>query len=207
MSSRSLVLVSSGVAFMFRLSVFTTACLILCSLAHAQTPVTAEKEPSSAKDSPVKLTAAVKEIAADLHEARELLKKVADKATRERLELLLTRAELRAVELEKSLAGLTTTSAPSPLSADDFAKLLKALKAESFDEGKGSFIASWAPKGRLSCAQARELLKTFSFDEQRINSAVAIYPRLTDPENFFTVLDVFTFSSSKDTLREKLKGK
>src|SRR5687767_7142137 len=102
---------------------------VASSLAQAQT-LAKEKESLSAG-----LATKVKEIAADLKEARELLVKVADKPTRDRLELLITRSELRAVELEKSLAGVTPAASAPPLSAEDFAKLMKSLKAESFDEG------------------------------------------------------------------------
>lgn len=158
------------------------------------------------------LAAAAKDLAADLKGARELLKQVTDRATRDRLELLITRSELKALELEKALAGVNipsvpTIAAPQPMSAESFAKLMKGLKAEAFDDGKASFIASFAAQGRLTCAQARELLKTFSFDDGRTKSAVVLYPRLTDPENFFTVLDVFSFDSSRSEVREKLKLK
>src|SRR6187399_3204633 len=82
------------------------------SLAQAQTP-------PKDKDGPSALSAKVKEIAADLKEARELLAKGADKPTRERLELLITRSELRAVELEKSLVGVVPAASAPPLSAED----------------------------------------------------------------------------------------
>jgi hypothetical protein len=181
------------------LTVFSIA--VWPALAHAQAPAKEKDNPSAA------LATAVKEMAADLREARELIKKVADKPTRERLELLITRSELRAVEIEKSLATATPAGATAPLPAEDFAKLLKGLKAEAFDEGKASFVALFAAKGRLTCAQAKEMLKAFSFDEDRIKSAVVLYPRLTDPENFFTVLDVFTFGGSKEEVRKKLNVK
>jgi hypothetical protein len=172
--------------------------LVSASLAQAQLPSKDKDSPSAAA------VAKVKEIAADLKEARELLAKVADKPTRDRLELLITRSELRAVELEKSLANVVPASAAAPLSAEEFAKLLKSLKAESFDEGKASFVALFAAKGRLTCDQAKEILKAFSFDDDRVKSAVLLYPRVTDPENFFRVLDVFSFGSSKEEVRKKL---
>jgi hypothetical protein len=152
------------------------------------------------------LASTVKELAGDLKEARELLKKITDRTTRDRLELLITRSELKVLELEKALAGVSLpATGVTPVSAENFAKLLKGLKAESFDDGKASFIATFATNGRLNCEQARQLLKEFSFDEGRTQSAVHLYPRLTDPENFFTVLDVFTFDSSRTAVREKLK--
>ena len=173
----------------------------------AFTPLVAIAQLNKAEMPPrAELAVAAKELAADLKEARELLKKVTDKATRERLELLITRSELKALELEKVLTS-TATTRPQALavSAENFAKLLKGLKAESFDDGKASFVATFATNGRLNCEQARELLKTFSFDDGRSKAAIALYPRLTDPENFFTVLEVFSFDSSRSAVREKLK--
>jgi hypothetical protein len=184
---------------MIRSVVLAGIAIVVCvSISHAQKP---------AENKEGELATKAKEMAADLKEARELLKGVADKATRDRLELLITRSELRAVELEKSLGTATPAKPATPLSAEDFAKLLKALKAESFDEGKASFVAQFATNGRLSCAQAKEILKAFSFDDDRIKSAVALYPRLTDPENFFQVLEVFAFSSSRDEVRKRIKAK
>ena len=176
-------------------------------LTFAFVPFVQAQKPAEKKDGPAAERAAkLKEMVADLKEARELLKGVADKTTRDRLELLITRSELRAVELEKSLAAAAPTAPASPpLSAEDFAGLMKSLKSESFDEGKAAFVALFAQgKARLTCEQARDILKTFSFDDDRVKSAVLLYPRVTDPENFFKVLDVFSFSSSKDEVRKKL---
>jgi hypothetical protein len=164
---------------------------------------------NSANSNHAAIAAAAKELAADLKEARELIKKVTDKATRDRLELLITRSELKALEFEKSLAGAATatSTAPMAISQENFDKLLKGLKSESFDDGKASFVATFAAQSHLNCAQARELLKAFSFDESRIKSAVVLYPRITDKQNFFTVLDVFTFDVSRKEVREKLSLK
>ena len=174
----------------------------------ALVPFAQAQKPAEKKEGPAaETTAKLKDLTTDLKEARELLKGVADKTTRDRLELLLTRSELRAVELEKSLAGAASAPSTPPLSAEDFAKLMKSLKSESFDEGKASFVVLFAQKGRLTCEQAREILKAFSFDDDRVKSAVLLYPRVTDPENFFKVLDVFSFSSSKEEVRRKIGTK
>jgi hypothetical protein len=180
--------------------------LVLCSLMVFPALVTQAQGIKIEISGTAGLATATKGLAADLKEARELLGKVSDKPTRERLELLITRSELKVLELEKMFAGgVVPSTGPAPMSAENFAKLLKGLKAESFDDGKKSFIATFAANGRLTSEQARQLLKEFSFDEGRISSAVVLYPRLTDPENFFIVLDVFTFDSSRSSVREKLK--
>src|SRR5579859_1368518 len=83
----------------------------------------------AAKDTPspaARARAAARDLASDLREARELLKKVNDRRTRERLELLLSRAELRAADLQKDLAALATPR-KVPLTADQLAAFLKGL--------------------------------------------------------------------------------
>ena len=180
--------------------------LLFCTVASA---ALAQVNPND-KSAHATFVTAAKELAADLKEARELLKKVTDKATRDRLELLITRSELKALEFERGLTaggGVGTGAPPMAMSAENFAKLLKALKAEAFDDGKVSFIETFAANGRLNAEQARTLLKEFSFDGGRVKSAVVLYPRLTDPENFFLVLDTFSFDTSRNEVREKLKMK
>ena len=179
-------------------------CLLMCPAVIACGQTGRSDRPNDSATHAA-LSTSAKELAADLKEARELLKKITDKPTRDRLELLITRSELKAVEFERALAGVNVAGpAPVAMSAEDFAKLLKGMKAESFDDGKVGFVASFATQGRLNCEQARELLKTFSFDDGRGRAAVLLYPRLTDPERFFTVLDVFSFDSSRNSVREKL---
>jgi Domain of unknown function (DUF4476) len=173
-------------------------------------PALCEGQPGpGAKDKPspaASARAAARDLASDLREARELLKKVNDRKTRERLELLLSRAELRAADIQRDLAALAAPPRVA-LSPDEFAKFLKGLKANAFDDGKVPFVEEYARTRWFSSAQAREVLKAFAFDDGRIKAAVALYPRLTDPENFFTVLDAFAFDSSRKALREKLKLK
>jgi hypothetical protein len=150
--------------------------------------------------------AAAREIAADLREARELTRRVGDRATRERLELLLTRIELRALDLQKA-AVATGPVKPQPTTPENFEKVLKAMQGESFDAGKTRLAGELAKTHHFSCEQLKQLLKLFSFDDGRVTAAVALHPRLTDPENFFTVLEVITFESSRQSVRDKLKIK
>jgi hypothetical protein len=151
--------------------------------------------------------AAAKEVVADLREARQLLKQINDRKTRDRLELLLTRAERRTADLQKSLAILAGPHKPRPISAEEFAKFLQGVKGNTFDKDKVPFIENFAKNRNLSCEQVREILKTFSFDDGRGQAAVLLYPRVTDPENFFLALEVFTFDSGRKAVREKLKLK
>lgn len=81
------------------------------------------------------------------------------------------------------------------------------LKGQSFDEQKVEFMETFVKGRPLSCEQATELLKTFSFDEGRIAAAVILHPGLVDPENFFEVLKVFPFDSSRQQVMEAIRKK
>jgi hypothetical protein len=106
------------------------------------------------------------------------------------------------------LGGCAKPASPPPgnaVSADEFDKLLKGLKAETFDDGRVSFIKSISNMRAFTSAQVRELLKEFNFDPGREEAAVTLYPRVTDPDNFFMALEVFTFDSGRKSVRERLK--
>ena len=102
----------------------------------------------------------------------------------------------------------TTANAPAiAMSNDDFAKLLKGIKDQSFDDGKRKYLEALPKTTRITSAQAKELLATFSFDRDRVPAGVHLHGLVVDPELFVTVLDAFTFKSGKDELLSKIKGK
>ncbi|HEX5104604.1 MAG TPA: DUF4476 domain-containing protein, partial [Pirellulaceae bacterium] len=74
---------------------------------------------------------------------------------------------------------------------EDFARLLEGLRAETFDPGKRSFIESLSPTDLFTSEQVRQLLSEFDFDIDREKAAVALHPRVIDPENFYRALQVF----------------
>jgi hypothetical protein len=160
-------------------------------------PAGKDKTPSTAK-------AAAKEIADDLREARKLLNKIANKETRDKLELILIRNELKATDLESYLAKLATAK-PTAITAQDFDKILQALKGQSFDNGRFDIIESASKKRFFTSAQVKDILKAFTFDQARIKVAVMLHPQTVDPENFFTLKDAFSFPSSFQEILTKLK--
>jgi hypothetical protein len=143
----------------------------------------------------------------DLREARITLKKVADKEVRERLELLIGRAELQLSDLRKDLPLVATVPTSKGMSDADFARLLKSIKGLSFDDQKLDLLRDLGKTPRFTASQVRELVQTFSFDDKRVEAAVLLHPFLQDAENFYQVLEVFTFDSHRNAVRERLKGK
>jgi hypothetical protein len=156
--------------------------------------------------SPAQARARADEIVIDLRAAAAEARKIGDRALRERIELRLSRAELKARELADELSRVRPAAAGGgallPLSDPEFDKLLQGVKKEPFDDGKLTYIENFATVRPLSCRQAASLLKAFSFDEKRILAAKSLYPLLLDRQIFNDVLGVFTFDSSKAQARK-----
>jgi hypothetical protein len=151
--------------------------------------------------------AAARDVAENLRDAREAVKQISDKRARQQLELLLTRAELRNRDVRDNLAALEGPARPVIISDDDFARLLRGLAAGPFDNDRVTFVENFARARTFTSAHVREIARTFQFDDGRGKAAVLLYPRVVDPENFFTVLEVFTFDANRKAVREKLKLK
>ena len=152
-----------------------------------------------------RVAVAVDGLKKDLRDARRLLVDVNDRKLRDQLELLLARAALKAEDLEELVAGSSRGKATLPITDEDFAKLLKNLKDQSFDEQKVEFIETFVKGRPLNCKQATEILETLSFDDGRIKAAVLLHPGLVDAENFFEVLKVFPFDSSRKKVMEAVR--
>ena len=142
------------------------------------------------------------QIIGDLREARTLALKIGDKAIRDKMGLILNRAELRARDLSDDLAQARPAQSQTALPAADFEKLLKGLKQEPFDQGKLTYIENFATARPLNCEQAATLLKCFAFDEGRIKAIKVLYPKLIDRQNFNDVLNTFVFDKSKAEARK-----
>jgi Domain of unknown function (DUF4476) len=141
----------------------------------------------------------------DLREARELVKRMPASGNRDRLELLLTRTES---QLKQALGRLSDVMVkPTPISIQDFNRLSVSMRNQAFDKDKYLFLENVVAGHHFTCDQASQLLKHFSFDNDRIKGALALYPCLVDPENFNRVLEAFTFENNRKTVMERIKGR
>jgi hypothetical protein len=93
---------------------------------------------------------------------------------------------------------------PLPMGAGPFAALIDAVEAESFGDEKVAVLRQAAANNLFSVAQVRQLLPLYTFSDEKIEAAVALYPRTIDAENWFQVYQEFTFDSDKDELRDRL---
>jgi hypothetical protein len=147
----------------------------------------------------------VADLQKNLKDARRLLADIDDKKLRERLELLLSRASLQADDLEELMGSVPRRRAARPISAEEHEKLLKNIKEQAFDEQRVEFIVTFVKDRPITCEQATQILKLVVFDEGRTKAAIALHPSVIDPENFFEVLKVFPFESSRESVMKAVK--
>lgn len=150
---------------------------------------------------------ALKQLQDEIGTARKLLPDIRDKLTRDRLDLALTRAQLKATELEKELGALAAPARPVAMTQAEFDDFLKGFRAGSFDKDRLVFVQNFTKKNYFTSKQAADLLRGFSFDNDRVTAAITLHPRVVDPDNFHLALATFSFDSGRKAVREALKLK
>ena len=89
----------------------------------------------------------------------------------------------------------------------DFASAINTIKGQSFDETKLSTAKQIVGANCLSAGQITEVCKQFSFEDNKLAFAKFAYDHCTDPQNYFKVNNVFTFSSNTDELNKYIQSK
>lgn len=94
------------------------------------------------------------------------------------------------------------------MSPRQFADFLDALdRNASFDEGRSRFIHQQLRTTRFTSEQIYNLLKKYSFDENKLKMAKQLYPQCMDKTNFYQVYDAFSFDSYKRELSEYISNR
>lgn len=178
---------------------------------------------------PIALEETISQILADVREARGTLDAIREPQVRERLDLLLARAELEADELRRHLAGSPRPPRPhgppgppgphvppgppgphgphgSPAATPEgFEIILEAIKKRWPDRERVALIREMGTGGRFTSAQVRAMLERFDFDDYRVEAAVLLYPKVVDRENLIQALEAFKFPFSRDEVRKRLE--
>lgn len=141
--------------------------------------------------------ATLEQIVMDIRDAREVARASADAGLRERLDLLLARAELAARQLQYAAVP---QAQPAPralaMSPGDFTRFMAALSTNRFDDARLATVKTLG-HARVTAAQARQILQKFSFDEGKEEAAVFLHPLLVDQHLFAEVLGAMTFPQTR----------
>ncbi|GAB2590432.1 DUF4476 domain-containing protein [Spirosoma areae] len=87
------------------------------------------------------------------------------------------------------------------MAPQEFERIREAVKKQSFDDGKFELLSTLLIDRSLSSAQLAELLNLFAFDTKRLEAAKIGWNSVIDRPYFYTVFDVFTFSTSVKELK------
>lgn len=90
----------------------------------------------------------------------------------------------------------------NPMKQEDFQKAKKSILAQSFENDRMMVLKQVVKANCLYTSQIIELAKIFSFDDKRLEVVKLAYPYVFDPQNYYTVNEILTFSSSKEKLDE-----
>lgn len=98
---------------------------------------------------------------------------------------------------------------PAPLTDKEFADILASINRESFDNSKLALakVAGAGARGRITSRQVLEMLKSFSFDDRRLECAKLAIDWVIDPAEFHVVYAAFTFDNTKNQLSQFLQAR
>jgi hypothetical protein len=90
---------------------------------------------------------------------------------------------------------------------NDFSSIKSSIASNSFESGKNTQLRT-VTKGRcFSVAQTKELISMFGYESSKIDNAKYLYDFCNEKQNYYSVTEVFGYTSSKDELNRFLQGK
>lgn len=89
----------------------------------------------------------------------------------------------------------------------DFSSALATIKGQNFDDTRLKTAQQIASGNCLNAVQVAEICRVFGFEKTKLDFAKFAYDRCTEPNNYFKVNNVFSFSSSSDELNEYITTK
>jgi hypothetical protein len=100
-----------------------------------------------------------------------------------------------------------TKSCTFPISGTEYGKVTASIKSQSFEETQLKIAKQAIKANCMSTAQIKGICKMFSFEESKLDFAIYAYTFCTDKNNYYTLNDVFSFSTSVDSLNEAIENK
>ncbi len=79
----------------------------------------------------------------------------------------------------------------------DFNDMKQVIERQYWDSEKLEAVQRMAPEARLTTMEARALAASMTFDSERAEALIALYPSVVDKHRFRAAFDILTFDSSK----------
>lgn len=94
--------------------------------------------------------------------------------------------------------------APYAMADRDFRALTAQIGRAPFADDKLGLVKTAAQTNYFTVAQVVAMMQLASFDDTRVEIAVACAPRVIDGDRWFEVYGALSFSSSRDALRDRV---
>ncbi|MGG9971329.1 DUF4476 domain-containing protein [Ferruginibacter sp. SUN002] len=91
------------------------------------------------------------------------------------------------------------------MSSSQFEQFKQTIKKEVFSDTKVAIAKQGISSNYFSAGQVKEILQLFTFEDNKLDVAKYAYKYTIDQNNYYTILDVFTFSSSKTELMDYIQ--
>ncbi len=100
-------------------------------------------------------------------------------------------------------------AAPATVSAQEFKDILRALKAESFDQTRSQIARQILGNSRklFLVSQIKQMLDCFDFEPSKLEIAKYAYERTADRDKYFLVNESFSFDNSKQELSRYIQSR
>lgn len=88
------------------------------------------------------------------------------------------------------------------MSRDTFESFYRTVKEVPFDSDRTKLIETALLTSDFTSGQCRRLVDAFTFDNDKVKVMGLMYPRISDKEGFFVVIEGLTFQSDKNKMND-----
>lgn len=100
-----------------------------------------------------------------------------------------------------------TCKGKTPMSSTNFNSAMGTVKNQGFDETRLKIAKQVSSSNCLTVNQISQMAGLMSYDESKLEYAKHAYDYCVDPGNYFNLSNVFSFSSSAESLTEYVESK
>lgn len=91
------------------------------------------------------------------------------------------------------------------MKSKNFDEFFNLLKSQSFASERMTLIDNALITSNFTCEQCKKIIGLYSFDSERLPLMEKMYPKIVDKQNFFKVIGLLDFQSSKNRMNEFVK--
>jgi hypothetical protein len=93
------------------------------------------------------------------------------------------------------------------MASGEYNELLNSIKSKTFSDSKMSVLQQVFKDNCMSAEQIKNVMSTFTYEEDKLEFAKMAYDHCTDPKNYWKLNDAFEFEMTIEELNEFLESK